>query len=101
MRLPYATPRQTPHSEQESAAETRLQGRRLLIARAAWLAVLLLTIAVFAATISIEFVRLQQVCFSGDCEHPHLTPESVADLQAMGLSTNAFATYFIIAIIIF
>src|SRR4029450_13230365 len=101
MRLPYATPKPAAHPEPESALDTRLRGRWLLIARGAWLAVFLLTIVVFVATLSIEYARLQQVCFSGDCEHPHLTPESLTDLQAIELSANAFAAYFITAIIIF
>src|SRR5262249_28044649 len=101
MRLPYATPRRTAPPEQESAAEMRLRGRWLLSARAAWLAAVVLTITVCVATIPVEFARLQQVCFSADCEHPHLTLESLAELQAMGLSANVFALYFILATAIF
>src|SRR5262249_9294424 len=101
MRLPYATPKHTVRSEQDVAPETRLRGRGLLIARGAWLAMVLLALTVFAATLPVEFARLQQVCFSGDCEHPHLTPESLAELQAIGFTTNAFALYFITATIIF
>jgi signal transduction histidine kinase len=101
MRLPYATPKHTARLEQDSAPDTRLRGRWLLIARAAWLALVLLTVAIFVATIPVEFAHLQQVCFNGDCEHPYLTPESLSDLQTIGLSTNLFATYFIAAIIVF
>src|SRR5438093_3196061 len=101
MRLPHATPRQTARPEQDSAAETRLRGRWLLIARVAWLVVVLLAITVCVATIPVEFARLHQICFSGDCVHPHLTPASVAELHAVGLSINVFALYFIMAIIVF
>ena len=100
MRLPYASPRQTARPEQDTASDTRLRGRWLLIARGAWLAMLLFVIAVFVATIPVQFARLQQVCVSGDCEHPHLTPESLAELQAMGFTINVFAAYFIAAVII-
>jgi signal transduction histidine kinase len=101
MRLPFAMPKQRARSKQDSPPEARLRGRRLLAARAAWLAVVLLAVVVCVATLPVEFARLQKVCFSGACIHPHLTPESLAELQAMGFTVNAFATFFIFATIVF
>lgn len=101
MRMPYGTATQTVHPEHESAPEMRLRGRWLFIARATWLAVLLLVSVVFMATLLVEFIQLQQVCVSDNCNHPYLTPESFANLRTIGLSTQAFATYFITVIIIF
>jgi signal transduction histidine kinase len=101
MRLPFAMPKHRARSGQDDAPDTRLRGRQLLVARAAWLAVVVLAVAVCIATMPVEFARLQQVCFSGNCFHPHLTPQSLTELQAMGLSINAFANYFTIVILLF
>ena len=78
-----------------SPTEARLRGRQLILARAAWLAVALLTLVMVVTAIPIEFARLQQICMSGDCEHPHLTPESLRELQALGLSSRFFVGYFL------
>jgi signal transduction histidine kinase len=51
-------------------------------------------VALVVAAMPIEYARLQQICASGDCEHPHLTTASLGELQALGLSSGFFATYF-------
>jgi signal transduction histidine kinase len=81
--------------------DTPLRGRRLMLARTIWLVVALLAATIFVAGLPIEFARLQQVCVSGECEHPHLTPDSLRELQALGFSARFFATYFIASMVAF
>jgi signal transduction histidine kinase len=78
-----------------------LSGRWLMLGRVVWLAITLLAASLFVVGLPVEFARLQHLCVSGDCEHPHLTPDSLRELQGWGLSTSFFATYFITIVVIF
>ncbi|HEU5101968.1 MAG TPA: hypothetical protein VFU22_23260, partial [Roseiflexaceae bacterium] len=101
MHLFSAALKQGVRTDSAPGDDTTLRGRWLLAARGAWLATALLTLAMVAMAIPVEYARLQQICLSGDCEHPHMTPESLRDLEALGLSAGFFATYFIGVILIF
>src|SRR5215210_3580392 len=72
-------------------ANTRLNGRYLLLARTAWVAVAVLTLVCIAASIPVEFAQLQTVCTTGGCRPTALTPANVRELGAMGLSVGFFA----------
>ena len=82
-------------------ASTRLHGRYLLLARTAWVAVAVLTVVCIAASIPVEFARLQTVCTTGACEAAALTPANVRELGSMGLSVGFFAGYHIAVELIF
>lgn len=71
----------------------RLHGRYLLAARLTWAVVAVMAVVCIVFSIPAEFARLQTVCSTGACQPGALTPESVRDLGAMGLSAGFFAGF--------
>jgi signal transduction histidine kinase len=82
-------------------AATRLRGGWLAAARVGWLAVALLTLAVFVANLPAEYAGLKAVCAGAGCAPDDLTPERVAEIQALGLSVEFFAAVFLGAEVLF
>ncbi|HEX6383368.1 MAG TPA: histidine kinase [Anaerolineae bacterium] len=70
-----------------------LDGARLTLARALWIAIALLTLFNYAYTAPIAFGRLQTVCAGADCPQLALTPADAAELERIGLSRPLFAAY--------
>jgi hypothetical protein len=72
-----------------------MQGRWLLLARAAWLAVALLAVGVFVASVPSYFTELQTVCTGphAECVDNQLRPERVHGLRELGLSLGFYAGY--------
>jgi hypothetical protein len=83
-------------------SKTRLRGRWLVIARAAWLLVILLTITLFVAGLSLQFDYLHTTCTETPClDQERLTPEFRQALQALDLSVDFYAIYFVALNVIF
>jgi hypothetical protein len=79
-----------------ASSPSGLRGRRLVLARAAWLVVALLAVAIFIAGAWLRFVELQQVCTApaSECVRQSLpTPENVRQLHSLGLSLGFWAMY--------
>jgi hypothetical protein len=93
-----ATRPAVPESPSASPA-TALRGRRLLLARVAWVAVAVLTAGVFISGIPGEFARLRAPCTDAiSCVwFPRLTAQNVRELRGeLGLSVDFFAAYFVV-----
>jgi uncharacterized membrane protein YkvA (DUF1232 family) len=74
-----------------------LRGRWLLLARAAWLSVAILTVCVFVSGLPSEFVRLRTPCADAvSCAWvPRLTAHDARELGGLGLSVDLFASYWV------
>jgi hypothetical protein len=74
-----------------------LHGRWLLLARAAWVSVAILTVGVFVSGLPSEFVRLRSPCADPvSCVWvPRLTVQSARELGELGLSVDFFASYWV------
>ena len=73
-----------------------LRGRPLSIARAAWLAVALLSVGLFVAAVPPYFAELQSACTRGAqfcAENRLLIPDAARELQARGISIGFYAAY--------
>src|SRR6266480_2424193 len=95
--------------------DTRLHGKRLILARAACLVAGILSFGVFVASVPATYEAiLSHYCTRPLCNHPtQASVQFVQQLQALGLSVQAYAiynmivnivfvcTYFIVAIILF
>src|SRR2546421_6162532 len=57
----------TRRSDRSGAPETRLRGRRLLLARVAWVAVITLLVAPFLAMLPAYSTLLQHFCLGASC----------------------------------
>lgn len=77
----------------QATAIVRLAGWPLLLARALWLAVAVLTIGLFIIALPARFNQLQAVCVGAACQQPALSMEDVRVLQGIGLSRSANALY--------
>src|ERR671933_36690 len=79
----------TPRPADDQAR--RLHGRPLTAVRVVWVAIALLTVVYFVASLPLMFAQLQQVCADPRCSPAALGPAHVRELAAMGLSTAFFA----------
>jgi len=65
----------------------------LLVARAVWIAVFLVTSGLFAASIPGHFEALKTVCPAEPCVAGQLSPEEMRALGDLGLSVEFQAVY--------
>jgi hypothetical protein len=96
-------------------SDTQLYGKRLILARVACIVAGILSLGVFVASIPANYeAMLSLFCTGPSCNHPSQTTiQFVQQLQALGLSVQAYAIfytvlnilfvciYFIVAIILF
>jgi uncharacterized membrane protein len=76
-----------------SAANTRLSGTRLIIARAVWLALVIPSIGLFVASLPAYYALIQRACIDPvTCNVAGtLTAKGLQDLPAFGLSVSSYA----------
>src|SRR5215470_19073703 len=91
-RLLVPTPPTTAR-HQPQQPDTRLRGRWLLLARAAWLVVATLCLGLFAASVPVYFAFLQTACPFDVCGSESIDPNTLLALQALGLSRTFLAAY--------
>ncbi len=80
------------------ALDTRLHGRWLLLARGIWLALVVLTLAIFFASLPVYVALLQTPCAGTALAcalSQQLTPGQVGALKGMGLSPGDYAAYIV------
>ena len=82
----------TRRSDRSAAPETRLRGRRLILARVAWGAAVTLIVVSFLAKLPAYLTFLQTICTGATCGLGQPTPDSAQALQKLGLSIGAYAT---------
>jgi hypothetical protein len=93
----------TNSSKLQNAADTRLQGRRLVLARVVWVAITLLSLGVFVANLTSYFVYLHSISTAIITASPfgqQLTPNDVRELQRLGLSINFYAWLYISVLVL-
>jgi hypothetical protein len=71
----------------------KLRGRRLLILRAVWIAVAVLVLALFLASIPITYAQYHDVCAGSKCDFWQLSPGDAGALKQIGLSADFYAIY--------
>jgi hypothetical protein len=92
MNVQHAPTEGTESREQHSYA--RVPGRWLLLARVGWGALVVLTLAIFFASLPVYLAQLQTNCLGTHgtgCSYLQLTPEQVRALNGIGLSTGDYA----------
>jgi hypothetical protein len=93
MNVQHAPRASTESRERHSSA--RVPGRWLLLARVGWLTLVVLTLAIFFASLPVYIAQLQTPCAGAGCpfSSQQFTPEQVGALKGMGLSINAYTVY--------
>ncbi len=92
----------TVNGERQNAAATRLYGGWLVLARMGCLALIVITIGLFFAAMPRYFAYLGTLCTTASCiGQGQLTPDDLKRLQALGLSLDFYATYYVAVVILF
>jgi len=75
---------------------TRVPGTWLLLARVMWVALVVLTLAIFFASFPVYVALLQTPCTGTACIYGfRLTPSQAGALKGIGLSLGAYAAYYV------
>jgi hypothetical protein len=69
----------------------RVPGRWLMLARGVWLAMVILTLAIFFASLPVYLAQLQTPCAPTACQYQQLTHAQAETLQGIGLSLGDYA----------
>ncbi|HWZ20911.1 MAG TPA: hypothetical protein VNW73_19105 [Ktedonobacteraceae bacterium] len=80
------------NKQKPSEVDTHVHGRRLLLARAVWAILIILTLSIFAACLPIYYSLLQTTCIGATCADKQLTPATAQTLQHLGISLGLYAT---------
>src|SRR5258708_36794315 len=92
MNIQHAPTEMTESRERLSSA--RLQGRWLILARGLWITLVVLTLAIFGASLPVYIARQQTLCAGTECTYGVLlTPSQAEVLKGMGLSLSDYAAY--------
>ncbi len=83
----------TTSSDRPGAPDTRLRGRRLILARVVWVAVVTLIAALFLVRLPSYYTLLQTICTGATCGSAQPTPDSAQAMQRLGLSVSAYAAF--------
>jgi len=84
----------TKNREQQSFA--RLQRRWILLARALWITLFVITLAIFFASLPTYLAQLQAPCTEISCEYQQLTHSQAVMLESVGLSISGYAAFTIV-----
>jgi len=88
-------------SSARAEPDTRLHGRWLLLARVAWLGVVVLIVGGFITSLPVFLAQLQVTCAPATCSFWQLTPAAAQALQRLGFSAGAYAIYTLALVIVF
>ena len=104
LNLPPTSIETTVEAPPRSEVDTRLRGRWLVLARALWFVIAVLTLGLLIASMPSYFAVLHVVCkgsFAVCRNNGQLTPGDVRAFQALGLSLDFYATYELVIYIVF
>ncbi len=78
----------------ERLSSARLSGRWLMVARGVWITLVILTLAIFFASLPVYLALLQTLCAGTECASGTLlTPAQAEVLKRIGLSLSDYAAY--------
>jgi signal transduction histidine kinase len=80
-------------ADSETSAWVRLRAAGLAFARAAWVAIVLPTVVLYALGLVVGFGQLRTVCAGDVCRSVQLSPQQAALNQRLGLSPDFYGTY--------
>jgi len=83
----------TRRSDRSGAPDTRLRGRRLILARVAWVAAVTLIVVPFLAKLLANYTFLQTICTGATCGLGQPTLDSAQAMQKLGLSVATYAAF--------
>jgi hypothetical protein len=88
----------TRNSNQSGAPDTRLRGRRLVLARVCWIGIAIVYLGIFAVSLPGLVMQLQTTCTSS-CADWQLAPDAVRTLEHAGLSLGAYVAFSLVVVV--
>jgi signal transduction histidine kinase len=84
----------TKTRKRSHALDTRLHGRWIMLARGTWITLVVLTLAIFFASLPVYIALQQTLCAGTECASGTLlTPAQAELLEGIGLSLSDYAAY--------
>nr|MBA2714863.1 hypothetical protein [Rubrobacteraceae bacterium] len=80
-------------AESRETSSHNLSGRRLVVARALWIGIVLPTALIFAASVPVHLAALHEVCRARPCVAGQLDPGELRALVDLGVSVDVYAAY--------
>ncbi len=96
MNLEHVPTQASVNAERHGEGETRLQGRILRVAQAAWILVAVLAFILFVVSLPTFYTQIQSVCTGSACNGVQVSPEQAQALAAHGISLANYAWYSIL-----
>jgi len=80
------------NTDRASAPDTILRGRWLLLARSAWVLLVLLMMGIFVASLPVYFALFHTICsVAAQCANGQLSAKTAPVIHSLGLSLNTYA----------
>ncbi len=83
----------TKTRERSRILDTHLQGRWLVLSRGVWLALVILTLSIFGASLPLYVAQLQTACAGTVCQYQQLTHSQVETLKGIGMPLSDYTAY--------
>jgi hypothetical protein len=96
MRFQHAPIQTAINAEPHNTTDTRLHGRRLVLAWAAWALLSSGTLIAFAFSLPVYFTLLQAVCTGTGCVPGQPGPDTEATLHGLGLSLGGYVAFILV-----
>jgi hypothetical protein len=88
------------NTERHEESETRLQGRLLRVAQAAWILIAVLACILFVVSLPALYTQIQSICTGNACNGVQVSPEQAHALAAHGISLTGYAWFSVLVTII-
>src|SRR5215467_483232 len=84
------------NAQRQEVDETRLQGRFLRVAQAAWILVAVVALLLVAVSIPPFYTQTQSLCTGSACTGIQVSPEQAHAPAAYGISLTSYAWYSVV-----
>lgn len=101
MNTPHVLTQKMGGPPSHSEADTQLHGYQLLLARAAWVTLVVIDLALYVADIPLGYAQFLKMCTQALCANQTATPDMVRALHSAGLSLQFYALYLTTLAIVF
>ncbi len=88
------------NAERHEESETRLQGRLLRVAQAAWILIAVLACILFVVSLPVFYTQTQSICTGNVCNGVQISHEQAHALAAHGISLTGYAWYSVLVTIL-
>jgi hypothetical protein len=88
------------NAERHEESETRLRGRLLRVAQAAWILIAVLACILFIVSLPTFYTQTQSICIGNACNGVQVSPEQAHALAAHGISLTSYAWFSVLVTIL-